>query len=66
VVETVDDVVGRLHRALEVLPAQKVVVSTDCGLSHLRRDVAFRKIRALALAVRQVRAELGYDARGGR
>ena len=48
-----------------MLPAQKVVVSTDCGLSHLRRDVAFRKIRALALAVRQVRAELGHDARGG-
>ena len=64
VVETVDDVAARLHRALEVLPADKVVVSTDCGLSHLRRDVAFRKIRALALAVRQVRAELGYDARG--
>jgi methionine synthase II (cobalamin-independent) len=48
-----------------VLPADKVVVSTDCGLSHLRRDVAFRKIRALTLAVRKVRAELGYDARGG-
>jgi methionine synthase II (cobalamin-independent) len=65
VVETVDDVAGRLRRALEVLPAHKVVVSTDCGLSHLRRDVAFRKIRALTLAVRKVRAELGYDAGGG-
>ena len=61
VVETVDDVASRLRRALEVLPADKVVVSTDCGLSHLRRDVAFRKIRALALAVRQVRAELGHE-----
>ena len=48
-----------------MLPAGKVVVSTDCGLSHLRRDVAFRKIRALTLAVRKVRAELGYDASGG-
>ena len=62
--ETVHDVAG-LRRALEVLPPHKVVVSTDCGLSHLRRDVAFRKIRALTLAVRKVRAELGYDARGG-
>jgi len=66
VVETVGEVVGRLHQALAVLPPGKVVVSTDCGLSHLRRDVAFRKIRALALAVRKVRAEFGYDADGVR
>jgi len=64
VVETVEDIVNRLHHALSILPAQKVIISTDCGLSHLRSDIAFRKIEALTLAVRKVRTELGYDARG--
>jgi 5-methyltetrahydropteroyltriglutamate--homocysteine methyltransferase len=66
VVETVDEIVDRLHHALAVLPADKVVVSTDCGLSHLRADIAFGKIRALTLAVRKVRVELGYDSSGTR
>jgi methionine synthase II (cobalamin-independent) len=66
VVETVEDVVDRLHCALEALPPEKVIVSTDCGLSHLRGDIAFRKIEAMALAVSKVRIEHGYDARGVR
>lgn len=66
IVEKVEEIVDRLHRALAVLPADKVVVSTDCGLSHLRADIAFGKIRALTMAVRKVRVELGYDSNGAR
>lgn len=66
VVETIEDVVDRLHRALGVLPAEKVIVSADCWLSHLRGDIAFRKLEAMALAVSKVRVEHGYDARGVR
>jgi len=58
VVETVAQIADRLRSALTVLPPEKVVVSTDCGLSHLRGDIAFRKIRALTQGVATVRAEL--------
>ena len=40
-------------------------MSTNCGSATCGRDVAFRKIRALTLAVRKVRRRLGYNARGG-
>jgi methionine synthase II (cobalamin-independent) len=60
VVETAAEVADRLRHALAVLPAEKVVVSTDCGLSHLRSDIAFRKIEALTRGVATVRAELGH------
>jgi methionine synthase II (cobalamin-independent) len=59
VVETPAEVADRIRRALAVLPPEKVMVSTDCGLSHLRSDIAFRKIAALAQGVSIVRAELG-------
>ena len=36
-----------------------MVVSTDCGLYQLPRDVAFRKLRALVEGTHLVRAELG-------
>lgn len=58
VVETAAEIADRLRSALTVLPPEKVVVSTDCGLSHLRGDIAFRKIRALTQGVATVRAEL--------
>jgi len=59
-VETADDVADRIRSALQHVPADRVVVSTDCGLYQLPRDVAFRKLRALVEGTRIVRAELGH------
>ena len=58
-VETAEDVAGRIRTALQHVPADRVVVSTDCGLYQLPRDVAFRKLRALVEGTHLVRAELG-------
>jgi 5-methyltetrahydropteroyltriglutamate--homocysteine methyltransferase len=58
-VEKAEDVAARIRTALEHVPADRVVVSTDCGLYQLPRDVAFRKLRALVAGTRIVRAELG-------
>lgn len=63
-VERPQDVAARIRTALEHVPAQRLVVSTDCGLYQLPRDVAFRKLRALVDGTRIVRAELGCASDG--
>lgn len=57
-VESVDTVVGRIHAALEHVPAERLVVAPDCGMKFLPRAVAVGKLRALAAAAAQVRAGL--------
>ena len=57
-VETVDAVAARVRRALNYLPAEKLVVNPDCGLRHLAPDVAYAKLQALAQGAALVREEL--------
>jgi 5-methyltetrahydropteroyltriglutamate--homocysteine methyltransferase len=52
-------VADRIRRALEVVPAERLVINPDCGCVHLPRDVAFNKLVAMVEGTRIVRAELG-------
>jgi 5-methyltetrahydropteroyltriglutamate--homocysteine methyltransferase len=58
-VESPGFVADRIRRALEVIPAERLVVTPDCGLVRLPQDVAFRKLSALVEGTRTVRQELG-------
>jgi 5-methyltetrahydropteroyltriglutamate--homocysteine methyltransferase len=58
-VETPQEVAQRLREALNYVPPEHLIVSTDCGLYQLARDVAFRKLRNLVAGTRIVRRELG-------
>ena len=58
-VETPEMVVEHIHRALEVMPAERIAVLPDCGCFHLPRDVAFAKLKAMVEGARAVRKELG-------
>ena len=58
-IETDDEIVERIHKVLEVVPAERVYLTTDCGLKALPRFVAHEKLRALSRAAKRVRAELG-------
>jgi 5-methyltetrahydropteroyltriglutamate--homocysteine methyltransferase len=58
-VETPDEVAIRIRAALEVVPAERLVVTPDCGMKYLPRAVAFGKLKSLADGARAVRAELG-------
>ncbi len=58
-VETPDVVAERLRRALEHVPAERLMVAPDCGMKYLSRDVAYRKLRAMVEGARLVREELG-------
>ena len=58
-------VAGRVRRALEVIPADKLILSTDCGFGRqgFNRTVAFYKTTAIAQARNVVLKELGLDER---
>jgi 5-methyltetrahydropteroyltriglutamate--homocysteine methyltransferase len=57
-VESPGLVADRIRRALEFLPADRLVINPDCGCVHLPREVAFSKLAAMAEGTRQVREEI--------
>jgi 5-methyltetrahydropteroyltriglutamate--homocysteine methyltransferase len=57
-VETPHQVATRIRAALEVVPAERLVATPDCGMKYLPRDVAFGKLKALVAGAELVRAEL--------
>ena len=57
-VETPHQVATRIRAALDVVPAERLVVTPDCGMKYLPRDVAFGKLKALVAGAELVRAEL--------
>jgi 5-methyltetrahydropteroyltriglutamate--homocysteine methyltransferase len=57
-VEAAELVASRIRRALEYVPAERLMVNPDCGLRHLAPDVARQKLRAMVAGVALVRAEL--------
>jgi 5-methyltetrahydropteroyltriglutamate--homocysteine methyltransferase len=58
-VESAAFVADRIRRALEVIPAERLIITPDCGLVRLPRDVAFAKLNAMVEGTRIVRKELG-------
>jgi 5-methyltetrahydropteroyltriglutamate--homocysteine methyltransferase len=57
-VETPDQVASRIRRALEYVPADRLMINPDCGLRHLAPEVARQKLRAMVAGAAAVRAEL--------
>jgi 5-methyltetrahydropteroyltriglutamate--homocysteine methyltransferase len=57
-VESAEEVAGRIRRALGYVPADKLVPAPDCGMKYLPRDVAFGKLKALSDGAAIVRKEL--------
>ena len=58
-VETPEVVAERIRRALQHVPAERVIVAPDCGMKYLPRDVAFGKLCAMVAGAALVRGELG-------
>src|SRR5690606_38743512 len=57
-IETVDDVVKRIERCLQFVPAEKLSVAPDCGLSQTARWASRLKLANLVKGARQVRENL--------
>jgi len=60
-IETVEEVVAGIRRALEVVPPERLYIDPDCGLKTRTWDEAAAKLRVMVQGVRQVRKELGID-----
>jgi 5-methyltetrahydropteroyltriglutamate--homocysteine methyltransferase len=58
ITETAEQVAGRIRRLLEYVPAERLGVTTDCGLILLQRYIAVDKLHALAAGTKIVREEL--------
>jgi 5-methyltetrahydropteroyltriglutamate--homocysteine methyltransferase len=54
-VESVGVVEKRIERALEVVPADRMIVTPDCGLRHLPAPAARAKLHAMTTAAASVR-----------
>jgi 5-methyltetrahydropteroyltriglutamate--homocysteine methyltransferase len=61
-IESDDEIVERIHKALEHIDPEHVYLTTDCRLKALPRFCAFEKLKALCRAAARVRDETG--ARG--
>jgi 5-methyltetrahydropteroyltriglutamate--homocysteine methyltransferase len=57
-VEPADLVASRIRRALEYVPADRLMINPDCGLRHLAPEIARAKLHAMVAGAAQVRAEL--------
>jgi 5-methyltetrahydropteroyltriglutamate--homocysteine methyltransferase len=57
-IETVEDVVQRINRCLEYVPAAKLAVAPDCGLSQTARWASRQKLVNMVKGAKKVREGL--------
>ncbi len=57
-IETVEDVVQRIRKCLAYVPADKLAVAPDCGLSQTARWASRQKLSNMVKGAKQVRASL--------
>ena len=58
-VETPEIVAERIRKALNFVPAERLLILPDCGCLHLPQEVAFNKLRAMVQGTKIIRKELG-------
>jgi 5-methyltetrahydropteroyltriglutamate--homocysteine methyltransferase len=59
-----DDVAAEIRKALKYVPADRLIVSSDCGFGRqgCNREIAFYKASAIAQGANIVRRELGVPS----
>jgi 5-methyltetrahydropteroyltriglutamate--homocysteine methyltransferase len=57
-VEAPEQVAERIRKVLRVVPADRITLTTDCGLKQLPRVVAYQKLCAMTEGARIVRREV--------
>lgn len=58
ITETAEEVAGRIRKLLEFVPADRLGVTTDCGLILLQRYIAKDKLHAMVEGTKIVREEI--------
>jgi 5-methyltetrahydropteroyltriglutamate--homocysteine methyltransferase len=57
-IETPETVATRIRKALDHVPAERIVVAPDCGMKYLPREVAFGKMQAMVDGAAIIRKQL--------
>jgi 5-methyltetrahydropteroyltriglutamate--homocysteine methyltransferase len=57
-IETPEEVAAIIAQAADFVPKEKIVACTNCGMAPMRRDIAEKKLEALALGAALARASL--------
>jgi 5-methyltetrahydropteroyltriglutamate--homocysteine methyltransferase len=57
-IETVDDVVARIKKCLPYVPAEKLAVAPDCGLSQTARWASRQKLNNMVAGAKKLRESL--------
>ena len=58
-IETPEDVAAVIARAADYVPKEKIIACTNCGMAPMHRDVAMKKLEALAQGAALARERLG-------
>mgnify|MGYP000349544249 CR=1 FL=1 len=58
ITETAEEVAARIRKLLEYVPAERLGVTTDCGLTMLQRYITKGKLHALVAGTQLVRNEI--------
>ena len=58
-VESPEQIADRIRKVIEIVPPERVYLTTDCGMKPLARMVAKMKLRALVEGAQIVRDEIG-------
>ena len=58
-VETPAEVAACLREAMQYVPVERLIASTNCGMAPMPRDVAYAKLHALGAGAALLRKELG-------
>jgi 5-methyltetrahydropteroyltriglutamate--homocysteine methyltransferase len=57
-IETPEEVAAIIAQAADFVPKEKIVACTNCGMAPMRRDIAEKKLEALARGAALARASL--------
>ena len=58
-IENPEVVAARIRKALDVVPAERLVIAPDCGMKYISREVGFGKLKAMVAGAEIVRSEIG-------
>ena len=58
-VDTVDEIIARVERALPYIDKERVILAPDCGFKYIPRENAFRKLQNMCEAANRLREKYG-------
>jgi 5-methyltetrahydropteroyltriglutamate--homocysteine methyltransferase len=58
-IETPEEVAAVIAKAAEFVPAENIIVGTNCGMAPMRREIAAMKLDALARGAALARKNFG-------